>query len=254
MAWAQDPLRSELGTNRHSAEARARAAGSWFAGGPSLNGSYFDDHAIGTNIGYTTYEGGISVPLWLPGQGSATRKLARADAEAAAERANAEHMALAVRLLDASATVLLAHRRVATTMALSSAAARLNAHIATAARTGELTQADQQMAEAALATAQTDAAMAQEEAQTATAGLVALLGSPVVPDIQAFSAMESAETRLVAHTVEDNDPRVRAAHKETVAAQADMVLARRSFMPNPRLASGPSMNHNMAVRGIPAWA
>lgn len=238
MAWAQDPLRAELGTNRHSAEARARAAGSWFAGGPSLNGSYFDDHAVGSNIGYTTYEGGVSVPLWLPGQGSATRKLARADAEAAAERTSAEHMALAVRLLDASATALLARRRVATTVALASAAARLNTQTATAARMGELTQADQQMAQAALATAQTDAAMAQEEAQTATAGLVALLGSPVVPDIQAFSAPQSAETRLVAHTVEENDPRVRAAQKETAAAQADLVLARRSFMPNPQVGVG----------------
>ncbi|GBR29654.1 cobalt/zinc/cadmium resistance heavy metal efflux pump protein [Acetobacter orleanensis NRIC 0473] len=238
MAWAQDPLRSELGTNRRSAEARARAAGSWFAGGPSLSGSYFDDHAIGTNIGYTTYQGGVSVPLWLPGQGSATRKLARADAEAATERTSAEHMALAVRLLDASATVLLARKRVITTMALSTAATRLSEHMAVAARTGEVTQADQQMAEAALATAQTDAAMAQEEAQTATAGLVALLGTPVVPDIQAFSAPESAETRLVAHTVEENDPRVRAAQKATAAAQADLVLARRSFMPNPEIGVG----------------
>ncbi|WP_086652907.1 TolC family protein [Acetobacter malorum] len=238
MAWAQDPLRSELGTNRRSAEARARAAGSWFAGGPSLSGSYFDDHAIGSNLGYTTYEGGVSVPLWLPGQGNATRKLARADAEAAAERSSAEHMALAVRLLDASAAALLARKRVATTLALSSAAARLSANVARAAHTGEMTQADQQMAEAALASAQTDAAMAQEDAQTATAGLVALLGSPVVPDLLAFSAPQSAEQKLVANTVEENDPRVRTAQKETAAARADLVLARRSFMPNPEIGVG----------------
>lgn len=238
LAWAQDPLRSELGTNRRSAEARARAAGSWFAGGPSLSGSYFDDHAIGSNLGYTTYQGGVSVPLWLPGQGNATRKLARADAETAAERSSAEHMALAVRLLDASAAVLLARKRVATTLALSSAAARLRTNVARAAHTGEMTQADQQMAEAALASAQTDAAMAQEEAQTATAGLVTLLGSPVVPDLLAFSAPQSAEQKLVAHTVEENDPRVRTAQKETAAARADLVLARRSFMPNPEIGVG----------------
>ncbi|WP_252346809.1 TolC family protein [Acetobacter sp. P1H12_c] len=238
LAWAQDPRRAELGTNRRSAEARARAAGSWFAGGPSLSGSYFDDHAVGSNLGYTTYEGGVSVPLWLPGQGNATRKVARADAEAAAERSSAEHMALAVRLLDASAAALLARRRVATTQALASAAARLNTTVSRATRVGETTQADQQMAEAALATARTDAAMAQEEAQTTDAGLVALLGTPVVPDLLAFSVPGSAEEKLVAHTVEDNDPRVRAAQKESAAARADLLLARRSFMPNPEIGVG----------------
>ncbi|MCX2561906.1 TolC family protein [Acetobacter farinalis] len=238
MAWAQDPRRSELGTNRYSAESRARAAGSWFAGGPSLSGSYFDDHAIGSNIGYTTYEGGISVPLWLPGQGSATRKVAKAEAEAATERSSEEHMALAVRLLDATAAAMLAHKRMASTQALASAAARLSAHVARAATTGEMTLADQQMAEAAQASAQTDATMAREEAQTAAAGLVALLGSPIVPDILAFTAPQSAEEKLVAHTVEENDPRVRAAQKETAAANADMVLARRSFMPNPQVGVG----------------
>ena len=238
IAWAQDPRRSELGTNRRSAESRARAAGSWFAGGPSLSGSYFDDHAIGSNLGYTTYQGGVSVPLWLPGQGNATRKVARAEAETAAERTSEEHMALAVRLLEATATAMLARKRVATTLALSSAATRVSAHVARAARTGEMTLADQQMAEAAQASAQTDAAMAREEAQTATAGLVALLGTPIVPDILAFTAPQSAEQKLVAYTVEDNDPRVRAAQKETAAARADMVLARRSFMPNPEIGVG----------------
>ena len=304
MAWAQDPLRSELGTNRRSAEARARAAGSWFAGGPSLSGSYFDDHAIGSNLGYTTYQGGVSVPLWLPGQGNATRKLARADAETAAERSSAEHMALAVRLplpmdllagifaraarafdrfgsdlggmrvtlrglregraltlhwdltapmlhgpeIPCFAAVLLARKRVATTLALASAAARLRTNVARAAHTGEMTQADQQMAEAALASAQTDAAMAQEEAQTATAGLVTLLGSPVVPDLLAFSAPQSAEQKLVAHTV---CGRRRKKLPQPVLIWFWPVAP---SCPTRKLAWERFMKNNMAARGIAAWA
>ncbi|CAI9121271.1 hypothetical protein [Brytella acorum] len=66
-AWSLDPGRTELNTNYHSASVRVEAARSWFAGAPTVVGQYFDDHAIGTNEGYTTYQGGVSVPLWLPG-------------------------------------------------------------------------------------------------------------------------------------------------------------------------------------------
>lgn len=62
-AWSIDPDRNELTTNYHSASRRAVAARSWFAGGPTVSGQYFDDHAIGSNEGYTTYQGGVSVPF-----------------------------------------------------------------------------------------------------------------------------------------------------------------------------------------------
>lgn len=66
-AWDNDPVRQELATNAQSADARAAAAKSWFAGGPILTASYSDDRASGTNLGYITWQGGVSVPLWLPG-------------------------------------------------------------------------------------------------------------------------------------------------------------------------------------------
>ncbi|RFD20079.1 TolC family protein, partial [Komagataeibacter melaceti] len=88
MAWAIDPVRTELQVGHHSARARASAAGSWFAGGPTLSGEYMDDHMLGSNEGYTTYQGGVSVPLWLPGQGSATQQVASAEAASLDEQLN----------------------------------------------------------------------------------------------------------------------------------------------------------------------
>lgn len=239
LAWRLDPNRNELTVNRRTAESRAKAAGSWFAGGPIVSGSYFDDHFIGSNEGYTTYQGEVSVPLWLPGQGSATRSVAQAEAEGAEKQASVAHMALAVRLLDATAAALLAQKRVATTAAFHTAASRISSDVAHAARLGEMTQADQQMADATRDTARTDYAMAQEEAQNAAAALEALLGTPEIPDILAYTATESAALRLAnTNAVEENDPRVQAASKERDAARAAMQLARRSFMPNPELGVG----------------
>ena len=44
MAWANDPARKDLNTNRASAFARADAAKSWFSGGSPLNAQYYYYH------------------------------------------------------------------------------------------------------------------------------------------------------------------------------------------------------------------
>ncbi|GAN60382.1 hypothetical protein ACI01nite_06880 [Acetobacter cibinongensis] len=238
-AWQLDPSQRELQTNRKGAQARARAADSWFAGGPTVTGNYFDDHAIGSNQGYTTYQGEVSIPLWLPGQGSATRSVAQAEAESAEKRSMVAHMSLAVRLLDATAAALLAQKHLATAQAYTASAAQISRDVAQATRAGEMTLSDQHQADAALDTARLDSTAAQEEVQTALAGLNALLGSTSIPDIQTYTATDSALSRISALTsVEAHDPRIQAARKEVDAAQAALKLARRSFMPNPEIGVG----------------
>lgn len=238
-AWQLDPTRTELATNHKGATARARAAGSWFAGGPILNGSYFDDHAIGSNEGYTTYEGEVSIPLWLPGQGSATQAVAQAEAQTAEKRADIARMAMAVHLLDATSAALLAQKRLAVAHAYFVSATQLCADVTHATNAGEMTQADRQQAQAARDTAQADTAAAQEDVQTAAATLEALLGTPTPPDIETFSSPESALNALRNITsLESSDPRIQAAKTETAAAQAALKLARRSFMPNPEVGVG----------------
>ncbi|RFP07372.1 cobalt transporter [Komagataeibacter xylinus] len=236
MAWAIDPVRTELQVGHHSARARASAAGSWFAGGPTLSGEYMDDHMLGSNEGYTTYQGGVSVPLWLPGQGSATKQVASAEAASIDEQLNVEHMALSIRVLDASATALIARARVDVAHALYDAAARMAASATHAVHGGELASADGQMAQAAMENARNELALAQEEAQDATAALDVLLGRPAMPDLARYGGGDVTQARFVSpRDMEDNDPRIKVAHRNVEAAEANMKLARRSFMPNPEI-------------------
>ena len=236
MAWAIDPVRTELQVGHHSARARASAAGSWFAGGPTLSGEYMDDHMLGSNEGYTTYQGGVSVPLWLPGQGSATKQVASAEAASIDEQLNVEHMALSIRVLDAAAAALIARTRMDVAHALYDATARMAGNATHAVHGGELASVDGQMAQAAMENAHNELALAQEEAQNATTALEVLLGRPVVPDLSRYGGGDVTQARFVSpRDMEDNDPRIKVAHRNVEAAEANMKLARRSFMPNPEI-------------------
>ncbi|MFT9091944.1 TolC family protein [Gluconacetobacter dulcium] len=238
-AWAIDPTRSELTTNRQSADARADAAKSWFPGGPVVSAQYYDDHLIGSNIGYTTYQGTVSVPLWLPGQGTATRRVAQAESASIQEKLNVAHMAVAVRVLEAASALVIAQRRLAVALSLVQAMQRVGNAVGRAQRVGESTAADQQAAAAELAAARTEAGLAREQVATADAALTVLLGRPGLPDILSYDAGFLSRTRLdMPQVVEDNDPRVRAAHRDVAAAQEAVRLARASFMPNPEIGVG----------------
>jgi outer membrane protein, heavy metal efflux system len=238
-AWAVDPVRVELTTNRSSADARADAAKSWFPGGPIVSAQYYDDHFIGSNIGYTTYQGNVSVPLWLPGQGTATTRVAQAESATLQERLNVEHMAVAVRVLEATSALVIAQRRHAVALSLLQAMRRIDASIGRAARVGESTQADRQAVAADLAASRSEIGLAQEQADAAGAALEVLLGRPGLPDILSDGARILSRTRLdTPQLVEDNDPRVRAAHRGVLAAEEGVRLARASFMPNPEVGIG----------------
>lgn len=238
-AWAVDPARAELATNRQSADARADAAKSWFPGGPVVSAQYYDDHLIGSNLGYTTYQGTVSVPLWLPGQGTATRRVAQAESATIQEKLNVEHMAVAVRVLEAASAQVIAQRRLAVALSLVQAMQRVDAAIGRAERVGESTAADRQAATAELAAARSEAGLAREQVDTTGAALAVLLGRPGLPDILSYDAGFLTRTRLdTPQVVEDNDPRVRAAHRDVAAGQEAVRLARASFMPNPEIGVG----------------
>ncbi|MBB2180578.1 TolC family protein [Gluconacetobacter tumulicola] len=238
-AWAVDPVRTELTTNGQSADARADAAKSWFPGGPVVSAQYFDDHFIGTNIGYTTYEGTVSVPLWLPGQGTATQRVAQAESATIQEKLNVEHMAVAVRVLEATGARVIAQRRQTVALSLVQAMQRVAAAVGRAEHQGEAAAADRQAADAELAAARNEAGLAREQVATTGAALETLLGRPGLPDMLSYDDRLLARTRLdMPQAVEDNDPRVRAATRDVAAAREGVRLARASFMPNPEIGVG----------------
>lgn len=235
-AWALDPGRGELDTNYHSASQRADAAHSWFAGGPTVTGQYFDDHAIGSNEGYTTYQGGVSVPLWLPGQRSATVNAARAEASTVQERLHVAHMAVAMRVLDLAATGIMAQRRLGIARALRETLTRISLSVERSMRAGEIARSDQQAVAAELSSAVNECILAGEQVTTASSALRIVVGRPEFPDILSYDDPALVQARLTStEAIEENDPRVRAAHQAVRAAQEGMRLARSSFMPNPEV-------------------
>ncbi|PAK76774.1 TolC family protein [Acetobacter fabarum] len=234
MAWSIDPVRKALQVGHHSAKARASAAGSWFAGGPTLSGEYMDDHAIGSNEGYTTYQGGLSVPLWLPGQGSATREVAGAESESINEQLNVEHMVLSIKVLEAAAALQIAQARLNVANALYSATSRINQNVTHAVHAGELALSDSQMAQAGLENARNEQTLAQEAMNNALAEQEVLLGRASEVDFNSGDGL--AHARFVdPHDMEENDPRIKVVRHNVEAAEANMKLARRSFMPNPEI-------------------
>jgi len=235
-AWNNDPVRTELQTNQQSADARAKAAQSWFAGGPTLSADYYDDRIGGSHLGYITWQGGVSVPLWLPGQGTATENVAHADARTALIRLDVERMAVAVRVVDAAGAAILARKRETAALATLSALERISSAVSRAVRVGESGSVDSQAVTAQLADARSELEGAREEIFTSRAALQTLLGVDGIPDITQADRRWLVLTRANnLRWVEDDDPRVRAAHEEDIAAQAQVRLARASFMPNPEV-------------------
>ncbi|GBR58620.1 cobalt/zinc/cadmium resistance heavy metal efflux pump protein [Gluconobacter thailandicus F149-1 = NBRC 100600] len=89
---------------------------------------------------------------------------------------------------------------------------------------------------AQLADARSELESAREEISTSRTALQTLLGIDGIPDITQADRRWLVLTRANnLRWVEDDDPRVRAAHQEVIAAQAQVHLARASFMPNPEV-------------------
>lgn len=235
-AWENDPVRQELAINTQSADARAAAAKSWFAGGPVLTASYSDDRAAGTNLGYVTWQGGVSVPLWLPGQGSATEHLAQADSKAALARVEVERMAIAVRVLEQGSAAILADRRVIAARMIVRSLEHIALLTTRSKEQGEATGVEEQAVNAQLAETRSELTQAEEDQTRSRVTLFSLLGIQGVPDILAAQAPWLARIPTGnPKALEDLDPRIKAAHRAVMAAQEDMHLARSSFMPNPEV-------------------
>ncbi|WP_368041047.1 TolC family protein [Acetobacter estunensis] len=238
-AWARDPYREELRTHQNSALKKADAAHSWFAGGPTVNGSYMDDHFIGSNEGYTTYEGSVSVPLWLPGQEDATHDVAMSDANMASQKLAMSRLTLAIRLLDATTTLMLAHVRLTAMTNLRNATRHLSDLAIQSARAGETPNVDAALARAASRTAEDEWTQAKEAQNNAQNTLEILTGQPFLPDISVYlpSRLQYLSSARLERIIEE-EPRVRAAHAALETARAALKLARRSYMPNPEVGIG----------------
>ena len=224
LAWSNAPDRESFAARRAEAAARGSAARSLFPNAPYATGTYVNDKA-GSNNDYVTYQGQLTTPLWLPGEGTATERVAGADAATAAAAARAARLDLARSVLDAGAqsdldaeASSLARRRLLEARGL---AAAIGKQVATgeAPDTDLLAaRADADGAAAALAGAEAQAA-ASRDAVSALLGTEARLdlaapsaALPVSPDqhpkvLAALRAVDAAREALhLAHVADRDDP------------------------------------------------
>ena len=216
-AWRRLPERNNLAAQQNVAAARYVAGSALVPNAPSAVGSYFDDRQIGSHYNYVTTQLGVRTPLWLPGEGTATQNLARAETTALEAQAELAHLALAGQVLmravdaiDARDARDIAARRLATNQAL---ARDLDRRF----QVGESSQSDALAAQAEAATAAVSLAQAEAQLGMAQITLAELTGSPAVPVLISPVVSGRAATG-------GDHPQVVAAVRQAEAARAQQKL------------------------------
>lgn len=186
-AWRLNTEIKGLEAGRAVAAARRGAGESLVPAAPAVTLRHTSDY-LSRNAGRREYEAELGVPLWLPGQGTATVRaadalLARTDAEIAARQ-----LAVAGEVRTAMWQVALAERRAELARRRLKAARQLEADTRRTSAAGETSEADLQLARAealAVAADARDEELALEEARQAfrtLTGTAPPKGSPE-PDI-----------------------------------------------------------------------
>jgi len=188
-AWQRQPEAQALQSRRDAAQAQAKAASMLSPEPPSLEISQRSDRMTG-NSGAREAEVGIAIPIWLPGQRTASADLAQAEISLVERTLLASQLRLASSVRDAWWGWLRA--RVDTDLASEQLvnAQRLAADVAKRTNAGDLAKSDQHQAEGAVAAAQAHAAQAQAAAAAAFAQVMALTGKTAPPDLTVNAAGE----------------------------------------------------------------
>ena len=188
-AWQRQPEAQALQSRRDAAQAQAKAASMLSPEPPSLEISQRSDRMTG-NSGAREAEVGIAIPIWLPGQRTASADLAQAEISLVERTLLASQLRLASSVRDAWWGWLRA--RVDTDLASEQLvnAQRLAADVAKRTNAGDLAKSDQHQAEGAVAAAQAHAAQAQAAAAAALAQVMALTGKTAPPDLTVNAAGE----------------------------------------------------------------
>ena len=172
-AWSRQPEARALQLRRDAAQSQAKAAGLLSPEPPSLEVSQRSDRTADNN-GVRQAEVGIAVPIWLPGQRSASLDLAQAEISFVERKLLASQLRLASSVREAWWNWLRARVDAELAREQLTNAQRLAADVAKRTNAGDLAKSDQHQAEGVAAAAealaaQADAASASEFASSAAA-------------------------------------------------------------------------------------
>ena len=218
LAWVRAPERAVFAARQQSAATRARVGNAFVPNAPTASANYVNDRVAGNNLGYLALQGQVTTPIWLPGEGTATRRVGEAEGQVATADEEAAHLVLAARVVELAGQAALAAN------ARNTAAQRLQTSRALAQDLVRRQQIGEGSASDALA-AQADAASAEMALSTADAQLAAARGILAsVTGTTVLPAFEPGPEPLGQAGGLGPDPLAR--HPRIVAAEQAMEAAR----------------------------
>ena len=188
-AWLRQPEAQAFQKRRDAVQAQAKAATMLSPEPPAWEIGQRSDGMTG-NKGAREIELGITVPIWLPGQRTASADLAQAELSWLERKLLAAQLRLASAVRDAwwgwlraRVDAELANEQLANAQSLA-------ADVAKRTSAGDLAKSDQHQAEGAVAAAQAHAAQAQAASAAALAQVMALTGRSAPTDLTVNAAGE----------------------------------------------------------------
>jgi outer membrane protein, heavy metal efflux system len=188
-AWQRQPEAQAFQKRRDAVQAQAKAASMLSPEPPSLEIGQRSDWMTG-NKGAREFELGLTVPIWLPGQRTASADLAQAELSWLERRHLAAQLRLAASIRDAWWGWLRARVDAELANEQLANAQRLAEDVAKRTQAGDLAKSDQHQAEGAVAAAQAHAAQAQAASAAALAQVMALTGRATPADLSVNAAGE----------------------------------------------------------------
>ena len=248
-SWLRQPEAQTLQARRDAAQARAHAADQTFPEPVSLEINQTSGQWIGSN-GARETEVGFSVPLWMPGQRTASRGLVQAERAHLERKWLASQLRLAASVREAWWTWQGANTDAALANDQWTSARRLAADVARRTQAGDLARADQHQAEGAVAAAEAFAAQAQATASSALAALVALTGDFTLlhSGNEALHQATLSEPTPVAAPIEDH-PLLNELKDRLAIAEATIQLVKTQTRANPELQFSASRSRESSAEG-----
>ena len=146
-AAARSPELTSLRGRLEAIGARQRAADSFLPGAPTLSGSYLTDQGV-RNRNQREAQIGLSTPVWLPGEGTASRRVADAEFARSSSQAALLRLRVAAQVRDALAEFALAAAEVAVSERRLGDARALEADVGRRAQARDASDADALLARA----------------------------------------------------------------------------------------------------------
>lgn len=241
-ALARDPGRERVDARSDEARILRGAARAWTPEPVALTGAAASDRVLGSHDGYRAWEAGLEIPLWIPGQRAARRRVA----EHARTGADAARVLRALEVAGALRELLAEWERSRAHVAVAGhaldAASALEAAVRRAAELGELADRERLLAEEETLGRRDALLQAQAELRDAELRWHALTGLDRAP-------ADATESRAPERPLDAMHPLLAEAQARVARAEAALAQAARDAWPGPHVAI--VSEHERDLRGEP---